>query len=142
MSDTNLNADLTKFTYTVKEDSDVVEKKVIEKRGEYAVQFSLEDITKQQQELSKMKKEAEGTLALHGQLISNYVENHPALKEFSDEVLHRVYLYYRSILQQKKAEATIKACAEELDNIQKEKEHIISLLGLVPSTVEAGAAQH
>lgn len=131
----NLNTDYTKFAYSIKEAGTDIENQVIEKRGEYAVQFTLADVTKQQNELSKMKREAAATKELHEKYIENYLANFPAMKELPEEQLHRIFLYYKSVLQVKKADATIKAATEELDNMQKEKEHIYATLNITPSPI-------
>lgn len=112
-------------------------KSVICKKGPYEVEFTLEEIEKNQNELSKMKREAQGKLEVESAVMQNVAHFYPAVLELSEEVLHAAWMYSKAKTSVAKAEGVIKSCEDELSRILEEKEYIMEKLGFVKSDVVA-----
>ncbi len=93
------------------------------------------DIEEHQKNLSVKKREADGNVDMQRVRAENIETNHPFISKMSEEKLYTCWLYYETKKKQTEFEAQRDLLVEALDLYQKEKEHIIKVLGPIESDV-------
>lgn len=122
------------ITYTIKESNENINDAIIEKTG-HAIQFTLQDMERNEQDLEKFKRECEATANNRKLTIENIESFHPFVTELSEEDLHTAFMYYKAKEDYKAYTSKLEEVLKVLGESYKEKAEIKGQLGIVDEPV-------
>ena len=117
------------ITYTIKEENENIKDAIIEKTG-HSIQFTLQDMERNEQDLNKFKKECEATANNRKLTIENIESFHPFVTELSEEDLHTAFMYYKAKEDYKAYTSKRDEVVKVLNESYEEKVEIKKQLGI------------
>lgn len=118
------------YHYKILKPNEVYKEATIEKSGITAT-FTIADIERHEEYLNKCKKELEGQITLESAKMANIEENHPFVKDMSDQDLATAGLYFSSKSLKRQSEEKLAEISTAITEYAAEKEEIMKLPELI-----------
>lgn len=121
--------------YKVLEPAQYYKDSVIEKSGIKST-FTLREIENNRDALTKTKIELEAQINVQDATTANIESFHPFVKSMTMEDLHAAGMFYEARAYRDKCREKLVTVTKILTDEAAEEEHIMTLLGFVPTTAE------
>lgn len=124
------------FTYKIKEENEDFTKSIIEK-GNITVDFTITDMDKEQEALSKYLKEFRANQTVKKTTIENIEEFHPFVKDFNKQQLFTIALYQEAKNAFEQYEEKIQEFEKQLSESRSETLEILRQVGISKTQIES-----